>query len=228
MTTQERLSLANLTRVGSQLGTNPASIYENNEGDRFYLKMLESPMHARNEWIAAQLYKLTGAPVFDYIPCEDNCHIATRWQPLDKRYLVQFTQQERRQAQHWLAVHAWTANWDAAGFNGDNQGCADGRVLTLDVGGALYYRAHGDPKGQAFGTRVSELDSLRTNPENPHAVQLFADMTNAEIRASIQMVTQLADDAITKTIRENGGSLKLAEKMLARKADLALQMKKFD
>ena len=224
MSSQPPLSLATLTRVGSQLGTNPASIYQNSTGERFYLKMLESPMHARNEWIAAQLYKLAGAPVFEYLRCEDSCHVATRWLTLEKKSIAQLSAEERQQAQHWLGVHAWSANWDAAGFNGDNQGAFEGTVLTLDVGGALCFRAHGDPKGKAFGTEVNELQTLRSDKDNPHAVKLFAGMTGAAIAEAIRVVTELSDTAIHHTITCNGGSQKLADKMLARKADMARQL----
>lgn len=220
MSPPQPLSLTTLTRVSGQLGTNPASIYENKLGERFYLKMLESPMHARNEWIAAQLYKLAGAPVFDYLPCADSCHVATRWLKLDKKCIAHLSEAERKQAQHWLGVHAWTANWDAAGYNGDNQGAFKGTVLTLDVGGALCYRAHGDPKGKAFGTEVHELQTLRSDSNNPHAVKLFSGMSDDDIANAIGVVTELSDDAVRSTITDNGGSCKLADKMIARKADM--------
>lgn len=57
-----------MTRVGGQLGSNCAGIYEDNNGQRYYVKELESPMLAKNEWIAAQLYQLAGAPTLTYIP----------------------------------------------------------------------------------------------------------------------------------------------------------------
>ena len=56
-------------------------------------------------------------------------------------------------------------------FDGDNQGVAAGVVITLDVGGALEFRAQGDPKGKAFGASVREIDTLRTDADNPHARQ---------------------------------------------------------
>jgi hypothetical protein len=39
---------------------------------------------------------------------------------LDKRSIARFSDAERRQAQRWFGVHAWTANWDATGFAGDD------------------------------------------------------------------------------------------------------------
>lgn len=143
---------------------------------------------------------------------------------LDKKCVAHLSASERKQAQQWLGVHAWTANWDAAGFDGDNQGVANGRVLTLDVGGALAFRAYGDPKGTAFGTRVDELDVLRSAEANPHAARLFVDMTRDEINQAIMKVVQIPDEQIREVILDNGGSLALVKKMLARKADMASRM----
>ncbi|WGS84902.1 hypothetical protein [Methylomonas sp. UP202] len=216
------LDTAKLSRVGGQLGSNPAGVYQDgNGGRRYYVKTLESAAHARNEWLAAQLYQLAGAPTLRYVTTSAPDQIATEWIVLEKKCLAHFTDSEREQARQWFGVHAWTANWDAAGFNGDNQGVAGGQVLTLDVGGALAFRAQGDPKGKAFGIRVDELDVLRRDDANPHAVKLFAAMTPEQIEQAILVVARIPDDEIRQVVLASGGSPALADKMLARKADMA-------
>lgn len=219
------IDTATLRRTGGQLGTSPAGIFQDANGRRYYVKSLESPAHARNELIAARLYRLTGAPTLTYIQTTKPDQIATEWVQLDKKCIARFSESERKEAQQWLGVHAWTANWDAAGFDGDNQGVVDGTVLTLDLGGALAFRAHGDPKGNAFGTRVHELDVMRADGDNPHAVKLFGDMRPDEIEAAIWIVTRIPDDRIRETIVDSGGSRKLAEKMIARKAAMAQRLR---
>lgn len=214
-----------LQRVGGQLGTNPAGIYQDEFGRRYYVKTLESAAHARNEFIAAMLYQLAGAPTLKYVRTREPDQIATEWLELDKKCVAHLNESERKQAQHWFAVHAWTANWDAAGFNGDNQGVANGKVLTLDVGGALAFRAHGDPKGKAFGNRVDEIDLLRNDDSNPHAVMLFVDMSPEEIKQAIMVVVRIPDEQIRQLILDSGGSQNLAEKMIARKADMARRVR---
>jgi hypothetical protein len=215
------LDIATLQRVGGQLGSNPAGIYQDEGGKRYYVKTLESAALARNELIAASLYQLAGAPTLSYVRTRAPEQIATEWVQLDKRCVAHLSKAERKQAQHWFGVHAWTANWDAAGFNGDNQGVLNGKVLTLDVGGALAFRAQGDPKGKAFGTRVEELDALRSDAGNPHAVRLFAEMTPEEIKQVIMVVLRIPEDQIRQVILNNGGSQRLAEQMIARKGDMA-------
>jgi hypothetical protein len=226
MCTQEPLiDTTNMQRIGGQLGTNPGGIFEDEIGRRYYIKELESPAHARNETIAARLYRLAGAPTLTYVPTTAPEQIATHWLHLDKKCVAHLSESERKQAQKWFGVHAWTANWDAAGFNGDNQGVSNGRVLTLDVGGALAFRAQGDPKGKAFSTRVDEMDVLRKDDGNPHTVKLFADMSPDAIRQAAMVVLRIPEERIRQVIIDGRGSHKLAEKMLARKADLAERLR---
>lgn len=209
-----------LKRVGGQLGSNPAGVFEDDSGKRYYVKTLESPAHARNEFIAAMLYRLAGAPTLNYVRTSARNQIATEWFELDKKCVAHLNERERKQAQQWFGVHCWTANWDAAGFDGDNQGVLDGRVLTLDVGGALAFRASGDPKGKAFGITVDELETLRSDEDNPHCKNLFGDMCQEAIAQSIAIVAAIPDANIREVIVKNGGSEKLATKMIARKADM--------
>lgn len=219
-----RLDTASMQRLGGSLGSHPAAIYRDEQGQRWYVKSLESAAHARNEWLAAQPYRLAGAPTLCYRRCLNPEQLATAWVDLDKRRIAAFSEAERRQAQHWLAVHAWLANWDPAGFEGDNQGVFQGQVLTLDVGGALLYRAFGDPKGRAFGEQVREIDSLRHESGNPHAQRLFGAMSEAQVREAIRVVTAIPDARIRQLLSEHGGSEALAGKLLARKADLARRL----
>jgi hypothetical protein len=219
------IDTSKMDRVGGQLGSNFAGLYQDNDGQRYYVKELESPALARNEWIAAHLYQLVGAPTLIYVPTVDPCQVATLWETLDKQNLNHFSAAERCQVQQWFAVHAWTANWDALGLHGDNQGILRGDVITIDVGGALQFRACGDPKGKAFGDQVSELTSMRTLTDNRFAAELFGPMDEATLRDSLLRVTNLEDDSIVTSVRCCGGSDKLAIKMLARKHDVSRYLK---
>lgn len=221
------LDVNRMRRVGGQLGMHSAAVFEDVEGQGYYVKTLDSRQHVQNEWLAAALYRLVGAPTLTYMKTVNPRQIATLWLTLDKRRIAHFTEAERLQAQQWFAVHAWTANWDAAGFDGDNQGVAGGKVLTLDVGGALSFSAMGDPKGRAFGTVVDELLTLRNHPHNPHATKLFSDMSHDTLRRSIARVTELEDAQITEVILNNGGEQRLVDKMLARKANMQQRLTEF-
>jgi len=217
----ESIDVARLKKIGGTLGTNPGGLYCDDEGRRYYVKTLETPAHARNEILAAKFYQLAGAPTLTYLRASDPCQVATEFVALDKKLIAELDEAERRQARLWFGVHAWTANWDAAGYLGDNQGVANGVVLTLDVGGALAFRAQGDPKGKAFGVSVGELETLRTDADNPHALKLFGGMSAAEARDAVAVVTRIPDAAIRALVAAQGGASALADKMIARKADMA-------
>lgn len=224
MSDMPQIDTTTMQRVGGQLGTNPAGIYQDDSGRRYYVKMLESVAHTRNEIIAAGLYRLAGAPILNYVRTQADDQIATEWVELDKRCVAHLSDSERKQAQQWFGVHAWTANWDVAGYDGDNQGVTDGKVLTLDVGGALAFRAQGDPKGKAFGTHVDELEALRINEDNQHAVKLFTGMSADDIEQAIRVVVRIPDEQIRKVVLDCGGSAALADKMVARKAEMASRL----
>ncbi|MCW2275860.1 protein-tyrosine phosphatase [Rhodoblastus acidophilus] len=219
----DSIDAARLQKLAGTLGSNPGGVFRDDEGRRFYVKTLESAAHARNEYLAAKFYQLAGAPTLTYLRAGDPCEVATEFLALDKKTIAELDEAERRQARRWFGVHAWTANWDAAGFHGDNQGVAEGVAITLDVGGALAFRAQGDPKGKAFGPTAPELETLRADPDNPHATKLFGDMSPAELRESVAVVTRIPDAAIARIVAEHGGGAALAEKMIARKADMARQ-----
>ena len=60
--------------------------------------------------------------------------------------------------------------------------------------------------------------------DNPHAVRLFGDMDAVAVRAAIEVVARIPDERIRATVAEHGGSAALADKLLARKADLTRRL----
>lgn len=214
-----------MEQVGDGMGSNPAGVFEDRQGQRFYVKTLASPMCARNEFLAAELYQLAGVPILTYVATTRLNQVATEWVRLEKKSVAELSPEERKQAQRWFGVHAWLANWDAAGgYGGGNQGVAAGVVLTLDVGGALDFRAQGSPKGAAFGTHVGEVDSLRVDPGNPSAMALFGDMSMADVRAAIEVVARIPDALIRQLVTEQVGRAALTEKLIARKVSMVRRL----
>jgi hypothetical protein len=71
---------------------------------------------------------------------------------------------------------------------------------------------------------VDEIDVLRGDAENLHAARLFADMSADNIRQAIMVVARIPDEKIRQAILDYGGGHALAEKMIARKADMARRL----
>jgi hypothetical protein len=223
--TGPKLDVSQLTQIGGKLGSNKGGVYQDDSGHKFYVKEPPTEAHVTNEKVAAALYNLAGARTLNYHDAGPK-HVATEMVDLEKNNTSQLTAAERLEAQRDFATHAWTANWDAAGLTGDNQGVVGGKTVTLDVGGALEYRAQGGPKGTLFGTKVDEVDTLRNPSMNASSAKLFGSMTAQQIQASAASVTKLTDDQIRTTVKGAGGSEALADKMIARRDDLAARVAK--
>lgn len=219
--TAKPLDPSKLKRVGEQMGSNPGGVFETPSGEKFYVKKGKSPEHVKNELLAASLYQLAGAQTLNYRPIAGGNHIATGMEKLSAKNVSQLTPEQRKQAQADFVTHAWLGNWDAAGLGGDNIGAVNGVPTSLDLGGALEYRAQGAPKGGAFGSKVGEIDTLRDPKMNPDSAGLFGDMHHTALKASAKRVTSIPDEKIIDTVQSAGLPSSLAAKLIARKQDIA-------
>jgi hypothetical protein len=215
--TSSELDPAKLTKQGGKLGSNEGGVFVDDQGNKFYIKRPASKAHVANELAAARLYQLAGVNTLDYRPVKGGNHVATKWENLDKNRISQMSDAERQAAAQDFAVHAWLSNWDAAGTGGDNQGIRGGQPVTLDVGGSLRYRAQGGEKGNAFGPKVSELDTMRDKSKSPDAARLFGKMTDEEIADSVARVAAIPDEKIRQAAQDDD----LADILIARKRDMA-------
>lgn len=215
------LKTSDLKRVGPQMGSNPGGVFEAKDGSRYYVKEGKSSDHVKNELAAVALFKLAGGTTLDYRPVEGGKHIASKIAKLDKKNARDLTPEERKAAQRDFVAHAWLANWDAIGTGGDNIGVVGGKPTALDFGGALAYRAMGSPKGGAFGSTVTEIDTMRDPSKSPDAARFYKAMTAADMVASAKRVTRITDDEIADAVLAAGAPADLAKKLIARRDDLA-------
>lgn len=221
---QPPLDPAKMKKVGKQMGSNPGGVYEDTDGKRYYIKQGQTKDHVKNELLAAKLYELAGSPTLNYRPVKGDGHVATEMVKLDKDRASKLSPAEIKEAQEEFAVHAWLSNYDAVGTGGDNLGTVDGHPVALDLGGALAYRAQGKPKGDAFGNTVGELKSMRDPKISHDGSKVFGPMTPAQIKASAKHVTDIPDQDIRMTVKQAGLDDAMADKLIARKADIAKQV----
>lgn len=89
----------------------------------------------------------------------------------------------RKGVQAGFIMGAWLANWDVVGLEEDNIAVdrTNSSVYALDNGGALLYRAQGEPKGAAFGSEVTEVNTMRDPSISPTAAKYFGDISDTEI-----------------------------------------------
>ncbi|MDP9843262.1 phage minor capsid protein [Streptosporangium lutulentum] len=223
LTGVEAGDFSKLRQVGGQGGSNPGGLFEDENGNRYYVKTQKSEQHAANEIASTRLYAAAGIRVPEIhrgrgapgLP--DGVQTASRI--IDG---VQTTPEKLRgPAREGFAVDAWLANWDTAGLTFDNMLLTDsGDVARIDTGGSMLFRAQGDPKGDAFGDTVPEWTTMRDKGTAPQASRLFSDMTPAEELAALKRVEQVTPDAIRSIVADSGLPESIADKLIARRADL--------
>lgn len=235
-TDQTPMKLSTMTLVGQKPGGSAAGgVFQDADGQKWLVKSYNSSDQARNEVLAANLYKTAGidAPEMRLVDLEGQFKggvgVASKWedQKLSKFDATSATAVDK--AQEGFAVDAWLSNWDVVGLENDNLlSRPDGSLVRIDPGGALLYRAQGSLKGDAFGDKVGEWDSLRGIGPNANikAAQAFAAIPPAKMAESAIRVTSISDDTIRAVVTKYGpgddaAKAALADKLIARKADIA-------
>jgi SPP1 gp7 family putative phage head morphogenesis protein len=201
------LEAKNLTQIGPQKGSNPGGLYQDTTtGQKYYVKLLAEDK-ARNEFLAAELYKLVGAEVPDLtiIPWPDGrLGLASKWvDGLKKGKPGDLFSAEG--AKEFFAADAWLANWDVVGLDFDNLALLGNRAFRVDVGGSLRYRAQGTLKGADWNDTVREIDSLRDGT-NSQAARVFGSLTESQLIDSVKRVLKPSDADIAALVERYGPS----------------------
>jgi uncharacterized protein len=219
-----KLDISNMMKVSGKMGSNEGGIYkQSGTGQDFYVKKPKGAAQVQNENAAARLYQLAGANTFEYQDAGPY-HVATKMENLTVNNVNKMKPSEKKQTQQDFAIHAWLANWDAVGMGGDNAGIDEnGKPKVLDVGGSLFFRAQGEPKGANFGPKVNETATFMNPQMNPDAAAFYGDMTALEKVASAKRVTEIPNNAIREIAEVSGYDKSFADLLIARKNDLAAQ-----
>jgi hypothetical protein len=210
------------TRVGDKpSGYHGGGIYKDADGATWYVKEAPNEDHARNEALAAALYREAGvpAPEVDIIELENGrLGIASKAVPtarLDPDNPPPGTNEG-------FAADAWLGNWDAAGANFDNIMDSEGRAMRIDAGGSMEWRAIGGWKGDRFGEYVQELESLRNPKQNPEASRLFKGVTHDQMHAKGEEIRAIPESRIRELVKQYAPKRgkELADKLIARRGNL--------
>lgn len=170
-----------IKRLGGSTG---AQLVEDSRGDQYVMKKGSntSNEHLESEYLVNQLYDLMGYRVPDYEMYDDNGDkvMLSRFIPLTK---MPTSSDQVNMAQGFI-VDALFANWDI--YMNDN--ClidSAGRVIRVDSGGALKFRAQGGAKA-SFGNKVTDYDSMIKY--NPFITSVLSD----------EDIIKQIDDALSK------------------------------
>ena len=144
-------------------GSTGAKLYDTPQG-KFVGKRGAHPAHIQNEYDFNRFMNALGVPVPD-ARMEDGT-MFTEYEG-DQPLGYDVSEVDLTQLSRDFVPHAVAANWDMIGMDADNAvRRPDGTLSYVDLGGAGPYRAMGAPKGQAFGSKVGEIDTMRE--KNPY------------------------------------------------------------
>ena len=152
------------------------------DGRQVVVKRGAHPAHIQNEYDMIRYLNALGVGVPHASMHEDkdgNPLMMTEYEELSRMPLSM----DRSRLRQDFVPQALIANWDVLGMNMDNVLIRpDGTPTYVDVGGAGPYRAQGAPKGDAFGPRVEELESMQSKP--PHTERFYGGMGEEEMGRS--------------------------------------------
>lgn len=230
LATVRRIKLDSITsaetwhQTGSALGSHPGGRFLDWHDAEWYCKFPAAPDQARNEVLAARLYRAAGVAVPDIGLVQRGGQLGTRAAWLDLRPVDPDMGHVKERLAEGFAIDAWLGNWDVVGIASSNLGLDDrGDVVRLDLGGSLEFRARGDQKRLADD--VTEIETLRDAGINAHAAAYFAGLSDAQVAHSVARLHRLDDEMIGDLVRRHGPrdsshSAQLAETLVTRKANL--------
>lgn len=178
-------SLKVIKRLGGSTG---AQLVEDSRGNQYVMKKGSNTSngHVKAEYLTNQLYDILGQRVPDYEMYEENGEtiLLSKFIPLTHTP----SSKDYDNMAKGFVVDALLANWDV--YQNDN--ClidSAGRVIRVDNGGALNYRAQGSTK--TFGDQVTDFASMQKY--NPYVV---ANLTTQDYIDQINDVLSKKDDVI--------------------------------
>jgi len=203
-------------------------------GVQFVMKIGLSDERLQNEWLANELYRKLGGSQIG-LPIESRLGVVDGRLALfnKKAQFSNVTAAAYKKAEEGFVFDAWMANWDVVGLDYDNIGInAAGKIIRLDSGGALLYRAQGAVKGNLFGNTVGELQTLRSASMNKTAAKVFAGINDKklvtliddfEARVKAQGGLGVVNGIIDKSGMTAGSRMKLKATLSARYNDILAQ-----
>ena len=205
----------------SQMGSQDAFWAKNEQtGELYYIKFALNTAkeeHIESEILANKLYNLAGVATPEVIPVVINGET----KGLASKFIEGLEEPKiASQMKSSFGADAWLANWDTTAIG--NTFIRDGKLVKVDNGGALRYRAMGELKPN-FGDKVEELISL-VEHKDWFSTDVYSSLTNKELIHSFEHVCNISDKAILNIVADK----ELAQTLINRRnymRDILTEMK---
>lgn len=180
-----------LTFVKNLPGSTGPKLMEDKNGKQYVVKTkISNQGHIVSEALADELYRKLGVDVPDSNLFKNSDGSVSKVSEFHNGHTLAVLDKSTAEvvksdmSQHFVA-DALMANWDVVGLGKDNILLSGDKVLRIDNGGALRYRAQGDLKPD-FGAEVKELDTMRNASYNAQTADVFKNITDSEINKQIK------------------------------------------
>ena len=184
-------------RTGEQIGSNEGGVYmfSSEAGPvKYYVKFGDNPDHIWTEIAADKLYRAVGVGVPDsrIVSVEGRLGRASRWVESG----ADLPAGESSTLKDGAAMDMLLANWDVV-FNDANTLEIEGVTLRPDSGGALDFRARGEPKtADTWSGVVRELEIGTDDQRLGLGMrQKYPGLTDEELKSQVRVIQERLTDA---------------------------------
>ena len=127
--------------IPKKKGSNPAKIYFDPNGQKYYGKIYKNYERMETENLASKLYMLAGIPSIETFIAKDGKNFVLLQKWINNLRLPKSS--DYQNIRKGFITDAWLANWDAP-LNDNIMIDGNGNPIRVDVGGTLDYRAKGE------------------------------------------------------------------------------------
>ncbi len=162
-------------KLSDAKGSNPGGLYRGSDGVVRYVKFYEDPTQALGEHLANRIYRAVGVNAPDSLVFEFNGRLAYA-SVVEQGQTLQalgITAERASQVLDGFVGDVLVGNWDAVGTGLDNVlFTVDGRILRIDNGGSLLFRAKAGRKPANVLEQITEWDVFASG-QNPYYRGIF-------------------------------------------------------
>jgi hypothetical protein len=183
-------------KVANAKGSNEGGFYMGRDGVQRYVKFYDDPSQAYSEHLSNQIYRDLGFEAPESTTFEHDGKRAYASNIVDGLKTVKdagLTEDVAKKVMKGFAADVLTANWDAVGTGLDNVGLVGDKVMRVDNGGSLLFRAKAGRKAPELLNQIPEWDKFFTST-NPYYSQVAS-------KAGITKATDLGKDLIDQIDR---------------------------
>ena len=213
-----------LEQVGGKQGYNEGGTFKHSQtGDEFYVKFSSSgnSQQVASEDLANKLYMLLGVDTLGTSLIDFQGKTALK-SPIDKDLTpININDMSKEpEIMDNFVVDAWLANWDVIGPQNDNVQKSGNKIIKVDSGGSLTFGGAGGKK--AFGSEVTELESMRDPTKAKVAHKVFSQVSEQNLTTGAQKIAKVTDQQIEVIVNASqiDNKSEMVELLKARRDDI--------